>query len=114
MMLFHILSGPVALGCDLYSLSVDGSVNLGAIFKLFKAFTATRDTVMGAIMIFPTLMPAFLGIISIIFLLATWSIQYVKDVEDFFVDFNTSNYTLVQILTLDDWAAKIVKDLLKN
>lgn len=55
----------------------------------------TRETIIGAIMIFPTLFPAFLGIISIIFILAMWALNYLKEVEDFWVDFNTSVYTFV-------------------
>lgn len=98
----------------MYTLSTGGYIGLGAIFKLLKAFTVTRDTVMGAVMIFPTLLPAFLGIISIIYMLSLWSLVYLKNVESFWSDFNTSIYTFVQILTLDDWAARIVKDLLKN
>ncbi len=113
MMAFHVISGPVALVFDLVSLSSSGTIGFGAICKLIKVFVISREMIMGAVLIFPVLLPAFLGIISIIFLLALWAQSILKNVEDFWLDFNTSVYTFVQILTLDDWAAKIIKDLLK-
>ncbi|EAS04063.1 cation channel family transporter (macronuclear) [Tetrahymena thermophila SB210] len=114
MMFFHIISGPVALIFDIISLSLSGNIGFGGILKLFKVFTVTRETIMGAVMIFPTLLPAFLGIISIIFLLALWALNYLKQVENYWTDFVTSVYTFVQILTLDDWAARLIKDLFKQ
>lgn len=95
MMGFHIISGPVALICDLFTLSNAGVINIGAICKLVKVFTIARETIMGAVVIFPVLFPAFLGIISIILMLAFWALAFLKDVENFFVDYNTSIFTFV-------------------
>lgn len=114
MIAFHLISGPVALVFDLISLSSTGTIGFGAICKLVKAFVITREMIMGAVVIFPVLLPAFLGIVSIIFLLAMWAMSILSGVENFWTDFNTSIYTFVQILTLDDWAAKIIKVLLSK
>lgn len=81
--------------CDILSLKLEGNINTGGIFKLIKVFTVTRETIMGAIIIFPTLLPAFLGIISLIFILSLWAASDLKLVENHWVDFNTCVYTYV-------------------
>lgn len=114
MMVLHALSGPIAFAIDVLTITLNGNINIGCIFKYMKVLTVTRDMFVGSIMIFPTLVPAFLGIISAIFALAIFALSYLSHVENFWTDFATSVYTFVQILTLDDWAAKIVKDMLKH
>lgn len=67
----------------------------GGILKYMKVFTVTREMFVGAVMIFPTLVPAFLGIISAIYVLADFALSYLRHVESFWVNFNTSVYTFV-------------------
>jgi hypothetical protein len=80
MMFFHIISGPISLILDIITICIYKSIGIGGIMKLFKIYTVTRNTIMGAIIIFPVLLPAFLGLVSIICVISMWALSNLRDV----------------------------------
>ena len=69
---------------------------------------------MGTLRILSILITPFLGIMVIILMLSMWSISTLSSIEDFWVDVDHAIYTFIQILTLDDWCARLLKVLLEN
>jgi hypothetical protein len=98
MMLFHIISGPLSLFFDIYDLIIYKCISIGGILKLIKILTVVRDIIMGAIFVFPILIPVFLGIISSIFVVSIWALICFKDkIESIKIweDFNRSVFSFI-------------------
>lgn len=90
-----MLSGPSALTLDIFSYFSCGGFGLGVCLKLFKIFTipCIKGIINGAINIVHIVIPPFLAILALIFILSMWALVFLRNIEDFWADFNLSVYT---------------------
>lgn len=82
MIIFHVVSGPMALLVDIIDLFFNNCISLGGILKLFKILTVPgiKGAILGIIKLVPLIMIPFIGIISLIFALSIWSLSEISHV----------------------------------
>lgn len=68
--------------------------------------------------ILPILMPPFTAILGLIFMMGLWGFHSLQSYGDelglYWENYETSVYTFIQVLTLDDWAARLLDILHKK
>ncbi|CAD8154667.1 unnamed protein product [Paramecium octaurelia] len=104
MMFLHFVAGPLSLICSFIFLEI------GCLLNLLKIATtpSVKGIFVGTIAMVPLLMPQFAELFGIIMFIASiltsnyYAYTGLKQ-QEYFSSFWGSFYTLVQIMTLDDW-----------
>ncbi|KRX03096.1 hypothetical protein PPERSA_10177 [Pseudocohnilembus persalinus] len=117
----HIISGPMSLFLDVFELLYTQKLyGFQLILQSLKILTipGINNIVLSAKFVLPILLPPLTAIMGFICIIGIWGAYYLNKVGDHFgfywQDFRTSFYTFVQVLTLDDWCAKLLKMLNKE
>ncbi len=105
----HLLSGPLAIIADATQLFLIDSISIGPFLQTFKIFTIkpVKRIIFGASKVLKVLFPPFIAIVALLYIWALFSFQHLNW-SIYWSSVNGSLYSWVQVLTLDDWSARLL------